>query len=83
MGARCQRGVTDDGLCIGVCMVGVLINNAVFQQVTKATFTESVIVACRQVTAESIHCYLKDKFWFRGFICGEQAVRQEGKQNEG
>jgi hypothetical protein len=53
--------MADDGLRIGVCVMGVSVHNAGLPQVAEATLAKTLVIARWQVTAELVNGYLQDK----------------------
>ena len=59
--ARCQGHMPDDGLRIGMGMVGVVVVDTLLEQVAQPAFAEPVEVARRQVAPELVHGDLENE----------------------
>mgnify|MGYP006291697823 CR=1 FL=1 len=57
-----QRRMPHHGFGIGVAVMGVLVDNAVFVKVSEAAFSQTVIDRPRHVPPELIDCNLKNQF---------------------
>ena len=51
MRAGRKRGVTDDGLGVGVSMMGILENRPLVQEISKTALAESILISARQIAA--------------------------------
>ena len=67
-GARRQGRVADNGLGIGVSIMGVGIDCSVVQQIAKPTFTKSITVTAKQIAAQAIDGDLQDEFDLRSLL---------------
>ncbi len=63
MRARCERRVTDDRFGIGMRMMRIAIDNAIFPEIAKAAIAESIVVAGRQIATQLINGDLQYQFW--------------------
>jgi len=70
-GAGRQRDVADDGLGVGVLVVGVGVVHALVHQVAEAAVTEQVCIAPGQIAAQGVDGNLKyQPRWFMN-ACGD------------
>ena len=70
--------MADDGLGVGVPVMGVLEDGALLVQVAEAALAEAIVDAARQVAAQLVDGDLKDqKRWVRG-LGGGRSDRQKG-----
>jgi len=50
-GARRECRVTDDGLGVGVLVVGVRVDRALFEQMAESALAEAVAIAAQEISA--------------------------------
>jgi len=75
----CQRRMTNNGLCVGMRMVRVSVNDTFFQEVAKAAVTEPLVIAGRKVAAQLVHGNLQDQPWLilRAYRLRNKKCRQQ------
>jgi hypothetical protein len=76
MRAGRERRVPDDGLGVGVRVMGIAIDDAVLPQVTKAAVPEPIVITRGQVAAQLVDRDLQDQF--RGILgmCGSKDCQE-------
>ena len=64
MCASCERCMPNNGLRVGMRMMRVSVNDAVFPEVAKPALAKPIIVARRQIAAELVNSDLKNQLRF-------------------
>ena len=59
-----QSRVANDGLVVGVIMVGIRVNRALFPQVAKSAVAQTLKMAGGKISTQLIHSDLQDQTWW-------------------
>jgi hypothetical protein len=83
VGTGGQRCVTDDRLCIGVAMMRIFIDRAVFEQVAESAFSKLAGMPAKQIAPKLVHGDLQDEPWrFAATLGGRTADRGQHQQEK-
>ena len=75
--------MADNGLGIGVSIMGVGIDCSVVQQIAKPTYTKSITVTAKQIAAQAIDGDLQDEFDLRSLLRVGIALNTGHQQRHG